>query len=139
MVISSPPIFLVLSHLPRKKNLVTLTRIFVVQIKLPYSLTSGSVPDYFKTASVQPLLKKPSLSPAQLQNYRPISKVPFLKSKILGKVITDQLLKFVEGHKIFDKFQSIFHHKNSTETSLLRVTNDILMHADKGEYSIYLI
>ena len=45
------------------------------------SLTSGSVPDLFKIASVQPLLKKPSLNPNQLENYRPIAKLPFFYVK----------------------------------------------------------
>lgn len=43
-------------------------------------------------------------------------------------------INLVEGHKIFDKF----HHMHSTETALLRVTDDILMHADKGKYSTFI-
>ena len=100
------------------------------------SLTSGSVPDLFKIASVQPLLKKSSLEPNQIENYRPISKLPFL-SKILEKIVADQHLKLVEGHRISDQFQSGFRQKHSTETALLRVSNDI-MHADKGESSILI-
>lgn len=42
------------------------------------SLSSGVVPQSFKHAVVQPLLKKPSLDPGVLANFRPISKLPFI-------------------------------------------------------------
>lgn len=51
----------------------------------------------------------------------------------------DQLLILIEGHNIFDKFQSGFYHKHSTKTALPSVTNDILMHADKGEFSMVIL
>lgn len=88
------------------------------------SLLSGSVPESFKVASVQPLLKKLHLDPSTLTNYRPISKLPFA-SKILKQLVCKQLLELVEENHIFDKYQSGFHQKHSTETALLRVTNDI--------------
>ncbi len=53
------------------------------------SLISGLVPAYFKTALVKPLLKKPNLDPSTLNNYRPVSKLPFL-SKILEKAVLKQ-------------------------------------------------
>ena len=46
------------------------------------SLLSGTVPSEFKTAVVKPLLKKLSLDPNVLKNYRSISNLPFL-SKLL--------------------------------------------------------
>lgn len=49
------------------------------------SLSSGCVPDVFKHASVQPLLKRHGLDSSVLSNFRPISKLPFL-SKVLEKV-----------------------------------------------------
>ena len=50
------------------------------------SLKSGIFPHSFKHAVVQPLLKKPKLNPCVLNNFRPISKLPFL-SKVLEKVV----------------------------------------------------
>ena len=71
------------------------------------SLRSGSVPSYFKHAVVNPILKKPNLDPSEPNNYRPISKLPFI-SKILEKVVACQLTSFMEQHNLFDTFQSGF-------------------------------
>ncbi len=54
------------------------------------SLQTSLVPSYFKHAVVHPLLKKANLDPADLNNYRPISKLPFL-SKVLEKAVLNQL------------------------------------------------
>ena len=54
------------------------------------SLSSGVFPQTFKTAIVTPLLKKPSLDPNELKNYRPVSNLCFI-SKILEKLVLSQL------------------------------------------------
>lgn len=46
------------------------------------SLSPGCVPEYLKTACVQPLIKKSSLNPSECGNYRPISKLPFLQKSL---------------------------------------------------------
>ena len=43
------------------------------------SLLQGYVPKAFKVAVIKLLLKKPSLDPDDLVNYRPISNFPYLK------------------------------------------------------------
>ncbi|KAF7649835.1 hypothetical protein LDENG_00135290, partial [Lucifuga dentata] len=50
------------------------------------SLHHGTFPSGFKHAVVQPLLKKPNLDPSVFNNFRPISKLPFL-SKVLGSIL----------------------------------------------------
>lgn len=48
------------------------------------SFHSVCVPEYLKTASEQPLIKKTGLDPSDCSNYRPISKLPLI-AKLLEK------------------------------------------------------
>ncbi len=66
------------------------------------SLPTGWVPDYFKTACVNPLLKNPGQDPSQFHNYWPISKLPFI-SKILEKLMLKQLLPMLKKTPIYLK------------------------------------
>uniref|UniRef100_A0A3Q3H2I9 Reverse transcriptase domain-containing protein n=1 Tax=Labrus bergylta TaxID=56723 RepID=A0A3Q3H2I9_9LABR len=102
------------------------------------SLESSHVPQSFKHAAVQPLLKKTNLDLTVLNNYRPISKLPFI-SKILEKTVFNQLLSHLAQNCIFDKFQSGFRARHSNETALLRITNDLLLAADSGKCSVLLL
>ncbi|KAK3514819.1 hypothetical protein QTP70_032529 [Hemibagrus guttatus] len=88
------------------------------------SLTSGHVPTAFKKARVIPILKKPALDPSDISNYRPVSLLSFL-SKILKRVVCNQLSDYLLQNNLHDPNQSGFKAAHSTETALLAVTEKL--------------
>uniref|UniRef100_A0A3B3I5K1 Reverse transcriptase domain-containing protein n=1 Tax=Oryzias latipes TaxID=8090 RepID=A0A3B3I5K1_ORYLA len=102
------------------------------------SLSSGIVPPALKTAAVTPILKKLGADPTDLNNYRPISNLPFI-SKILEKTVSAQLHAHLSSNNLYELFQSAFRPLHSTETALLKITNDLLLSADCGLLSILLL
>ncbi|KAI4887021.1 hypothetical protein NFI96_030749 [Prochilodus magdalenae] len=85
------------------------------------SLSSGCVPQAFKTARVVPILKKPLLDSSDVSSYRPVSLLPFL-SKILERAVYNQLSFFLSQNQLQDINQSGFKPAHSTETALIAVT-----------------
>ena len=84
------------------------------------SLSTGIFPSAFKHAQVTPLLKKPSLAPDQVGNYRPVSLLPFL-AKTIERAVFKQVTEFLNQQNLLDHNQSGFKSGHSTETALLSV------------------
>jgi hypothetical protein len=103
----------------------------IVQI-INTSINNAEVPSDFKCALIRPLLKKSNLDKDILKNYRPISNLPFL-SKILEKVVCAQLVKHMNKNCFYEKYQSAYRQNHSTETTLIKVHNDILKSLDAGQ------
>ena len=99
------------------------------------SLSSGHVPEIFKSAVVRPLIKKPSLDKNVLKNYRPVSNLSFL-SKLLEKIILNQVLEHLEKNHLLNPHQSAYRQGHSCETALLRIVNDLLSGLDDGNISM---
>ena len=70
------------------------------------SLTEGAVPADFKKAIVSPLIKKSSLPPDELKNYRPVSGLNFI-SKLVERVVVSQLNDHVTSNGLENVSQSI--------------------------------
>ena len=71
-----------------------------------------------KTAKVKPLYKKGRNTDPE--NYRPISLLPIL-SKIIERVVYNQLLEHLEKHDVLYEYQSVFRSNNSAQLTLVLV------------------
>ena len=102
------------------------------------SLEYGCVPDCFKKAVVKPLLKKSSLDPLVCKNYRPVSNLAYV-SKLLERVVAEQLLHHLDINSYLDKYQSAYRPGFSTETALLKVINDSLISINSGKVVLLVL
>ena len=69
-------------------------------------------------------MKSHNLYPDTLTNYRPISHLLFL-SNVLEKVVAGQLNEHLAINNIHDIFRSAYRPGISTETALIRITDDV--------------
>ena len=102
------------------------------------SFSCGVFPSALKHGHVTLILKKNGLDPEVFKNYRPITNLPFL-SKVLEKCTLSQMYSYLLQNDLFPASQSAYRKDNSTETALLRITNDILQATDKLEDTILVL
>ena len=86
-------------------------------------------PSAWKVAKVTPVFKGNG-SRSDCNNYRPISVLPVL-SKLLERHICDHLCDFLTSNGILYKLQSGFRKSFSTETTLIRLIDELLLNLDK--------
>ena len=88
------------------------------------SLGEGAFCREWKTAVVRPLLKKVGLE-LTFSNYRPVSNLTFI-SKIIERCMLLQVSKHCEKYHLQPDYQSAYREHYSCETSILKISNDIL-------------
>ena len=100
------------------------------------SISQSSVPESCKVAKLKPLFKKGfKLEP---KNFRPISLLPLI-SKVLEKVIHDQMQTFLTDNNIIYCYQSGFRKFHSTDTCLSYLNNNILKGIDCGLITVLIL
>ena len=82
--------------------------------------------------------KKPDLDKETLKNYRPLANISFL-SKVIEKAVAIQTYSYLNTHDLLPNFQSAYRQYHSTETALIRVTNDILVTVDSNVDVVLLL
>ncbi len=102
------------------------------------SLHTGIFPSTFKQARITPLLKKPTLNPTLLGNYRPVSLLPFI-AKTLERVVFNQVTAFLTQNNLLDSNQSGFRSGHSTETALLSVVEDLRLARTASKSSLLIL
>ena len=95
----------------------------------------GVLPFVYKSALVKPLLKKMSLDPSDLKNYRPVSNLYFL-SKVLERTVLWQLNERLKHSNLLSPLHSAYRPNHSTETVLLRIVIDLLTAVDNSKIRI---
>ncbi len=102
------------------------------------SLLTGIFPTAFKQARVTPLLKKTTLNTFLLENYRPVSLLPFI-AKTLERVVFNQVSLFLSQNNKLDAKQSGFRSGHSTETALLSVTEALRIAKADSKSSVLIL
>ncbi len=97
------------------------------------SLVMGIFPKAWKHAMVVPLFKSGDSN--SINYYRPISLLPII-SKILEKIVANQLLHYLESSKLLSNSQHGFRPKLSSETALTVITDNICNNMDNKSISL---
>ncbi len=102
------------------------------------SLLTGIFPTAFKQARVTPLLKKSTLNTSLIENYRPVSLLPFI-AKTLEQVVFNQVSLFISQNNKLDAKQSGFRSGHSTETAQLSVTEALRIAKADSKSSVLIL
>ena len=110
--------------------------IFYILIIINTSIVTGKYPDPWKHPYIAPIFKSGDAD--NVTNYRPISLLPII-SKILEKIVANQLIAFLENNKLLANNQHGFRPHLSTETALLTITNKIYENIEDRKISLLLL
>lgn len=139
VVMSAPPKTCALDPLPTSivKDCINVLLPPINNI-INLSLSQGVFPSTCKKSMIRPIIKKQSLNPEDLANYRPISNLSFI-SKVLEKSVANQINSYLSENNLYAKMQSAYKKYHSTETAILRVANDIAQAIDQHQEVILVL
>ena len=95
---------------------------FYYTVVVNTSIVTGKFPMLWKHPLIAPVYKAGDKE--EVGNYRPIALLPIL-SKILEKVVSMQLMEYLESNNLLSNTQHGFRSKLSTETALMQITDAI--------------
>ena len=101
------------------------------------SLVSGNF-EGVKLADIVPLLKDESLNPNELKNYRPVSNLSFI-GKIIERVVLKRLNDHLTKNDLHCPEQFAYKKHHSTETLLIKITNDLMIAADERTATVVMM
>jgi hypothetical protein len=112
-------------------------------VTLPYistvinsSIANEIFPEIWKHAIIKTIHKSGDKNDPS--NFRPISLLPVL-SKILEKVISIQLIDYLESNKLINDNQYAYRRKLSTDDALLSITEDLYKNFDDEQISLLIL
>ena len=82
------------------------------------SISTRMFPDFWKKVKIIPLHKKEDL--LNPKNYRPVAIVPIF-SKVLERVIFNQMIKYLNQHKLIHPNHHAYRTNHNTTTALLQM------------------
>ena len=101
------------------------------------SLKTGSM-DGLKVADIVPSLKNDKLDHQEYKNYRPISNLTFL-GKLVERVVLRRLNDHMKHNNLEIPEQSAYKKHHSTETILVKITNDLLLASDNRSGTVLMM
>ena len=108
---------------------------FVLNI-FNHSLSSCIFPSEWKYSLITPLPK--TNKPQTLNDYRPISLLPIL-SKILERLVHNQIVSYLTDNNILDPYQSGYQKGFSTQTTLIKLVDDVKKSMADGMVTILVL
>ena len=101
------------------------------------SLHSGTM-DNLKHADIIPILKAYDLDPELHSNFRPVSNLQFL-GKLIERVVLKRLNNHIFQNNLDVHNQYGYKSAHSTESILVKITNDIFIASDKKTATVLLL
>jgi len=102
------------------------------------SYSTSIFPTALKMSQIRPKLKKKDLDSDSFSSYRPLANIQFL-SKVIEKSVAIQVHDYLDTYNLYPSLQSAYRKHHSTETALIKVTDDILRTLDSNNEVILVL